>query len=138
VAKRQGKGLAMIMMDMDGLKQINDTYGHAFGAYTIAETGSLIKAAFEKKGLASRFGGDEFMAFMPNVQAEEARQIAEAIRMRVENHAYKKDGISLRPTICIGISNLKADDSMASLFKRADEALYMSKRSGRNKVSVAE
>lgn len=138
VAKRQGKGLAMIMMDMDGLKQINDTYGHSFGAYAIAETGSLIKAAFEKKGLASRFGGDEFMAFMPNVQAEEARQAAEALRMRVENHAYKKDGISLRPTICIGISNLKAEDSMTSLFKRADDALYMSKRSGRNKVSISE
>jgi len=138
VAKSQGKGLAMIMMDLDGLKQINDTYGHSFGAYTIAETGALIKAAFEQKGLASRFGGDEFMVFMPNVQAEEARRIAEAIRSRVETHPYEKDGISLKPTICIGISNLKADDSMTSLFKRADEALYMSKRSGRNKVSVSE
>lgn len=138
VAKTQGKGLAMIMMDLDGLKRINDTYGHSFGAYTISETGALIKAAFEKKGLASRFGGDEFMAFMPNVQAEEAHRIAEEIRTRVETHPYEKDGISLKPTICIGVSNLKTDDSMASLFERADEALYMSKRSGRNKVSVSE
>ena len=58
--------------------------------------------------------------------------------MRVETHPYEKDGISLKPTSCIGISNLKTDDSMASLFERADEALYMSKRSGRNKVSVSE
>ncbi len=138
VAKAKGRGLAMIMMDMDGLKQINDRYGHSFGAYAIAETGVLIKAAYENKGLASRFGGDEFMAFMPNVQPEEAHRVAESLRMRVEIHPYEKDGISLRPTICIGISNLKADDSMTSLFTRADEALYLSKRSGRNKVSVSE
>jgi len=138
VAKSQGKGLAMIMMDLDGIKQINDTHGHSFGAYTIAETGALIKAIIDQKGLASRFGGDEFMAFIPNVQAEEARQIAEEVRTRVETHPYLKDGISLRPTICIGVSNLKADDSMTSLFNRADEALYTSKRTGRNKVSVSE
>ncbi len=123
VAKTKRKGLAMIMMDMDGLKQINDTHGHSFGAYAIAETGALIKAVFENKGLASRFGGDEFMAFMPNVQAEEARQIPEKLRMRVETHPYEKDGISLRPTICIGVSNLRADDSMTSLFNRSDDAL---------------
>ena len=81
---------------------------------------------------------DEFMAVKPNVQAEEAHQIAEKLRMRVETHPYEKDGISLRPTICIGVSNLKADDSMTSLFKRSDDALYMSKRTGRNKVSVSE
>ena len=65
-------------------------------------------------------------------------QFGEEIRRRVETHPYEKDGISLQPTICIGISNLKADDSMMSLFKRADEALYMSKRSGRNKVSFSD
>ena len=127
--------------DLDGhgwVKQINDTYGYAFGAYTISETGGLIKAAFEKKGLASRFGGDEFMAFMPDVQAEEAYQVAEAIRTRVGTLPYEKEGVSVRPTICIGIINLSADDNMTSLFKRADKALYRSKRTGRNKVSVAE
>jgi two-component system cell cycle response regulator len=138
VAKSQGKGLAMIMMDLDGVKQINDTHGHAFGAYTIAETGALIKAIIDQKGLASRFGGDEFMAFLPNVKAEAARQIAEQIRVRVETHPYEKNGISLKPTICLGISNLKADDSMTALFNRADEALYLSKRTGRNKVSVSD
>jgi diguanylate cyclase (GGDEF)-like protein len=138
VAKAQGKGLAMIMMDLDGIKKINDTHGHSFGAYTIAETGALIKAIIDQKGLASRFGGDEFMAFLPNVKAETARQVAEEIRARVETHPYEKDGISLKPTICVGVSNLKGDDSMTALFNRADEALYMSKRTGRNKVSVSD
>jgi two-component system cell cycle response regulator len=137
VARAQGADLAMIMIDIDGLKQINDTYGHAFGAYTIAQTGRLIKAEIDRKGLASRFGGDEFMAFLPNRGIEDAHRIAEEIRACVETYSYEKDGVMLRPTISIGVSALKPDDSMASIFDRADEALYSSKKAGRNKVSVS-
>jgi two-component system, cell cycle response regulator len=136
VSRTQGAELAMIMIDMDGVKQINDTYGHSFGAYAIAQTGKLIKAATEHNGLASRFGGDEFMVFIPNVNIEAAQQIAETIRRQVETHPFEKEGIDLRPTVSVGVSDLKKGDTMASLFKRADEALYLSKRTGRNKVSI--
>lgn len=136
VAKKQGDDLAMIMIDIDGLKQINDKYGHAFGAYTIAQTGKLIKATIGKKGLACRFGGDEFMAFLPNLHAEGARRLAEEIRKRVEIYPYKKDSVFLSPTVSLGVSVLKADDNMSSIFKRADKALYSSKNAGRNMVSV--
>ncbi len=137
VAKKQGTCLAMMMMDMDGIKQINDTYGHPFGAYAISETGRIIKSAIEQKGLASRFGGDEFMAFVPDQCAEAAGRLGEEIRRAVETHAYVKDGHTLKPTICIGVSTLKANDSLASLLKRADDALYRSKREGRNRVSIS-
>jgi diguanylate cyclase (GGDEF)-like protein len=136
VSRTQGAELAMIMIDIDGVKRINDTYGHSFGAFTIAQTGKLIKAATEHRGLASRFGGDEFRVFIPNVNIETARQIAETIRLEVEAHPFVMEGITLGPTISVGVSDLKKDDTMASLFKRADEALYQSKRTGRNKVSV--
>jgi len=136
VSRTQGAELAMIMMDIDGVKQINDTYGHSFGAYTISQTGKLIKAATDHKGLASRFGGDEFMIFLPNFKMDAAEQIAETIRLQVANHNFEMEGIILRPTISIGVSILKKNDTMTSLFKRADEALYMSKRTGRNKVST--
>lgn len=136
VARSQGTGLAMIMLDIDGVKQINDTNGHDFGAFTIAETGRLIKAATEHKGLASRFGGDEFMAFVPGTSLEEACQLGEALRQTVETHPYEKDGVVLNPTISVGVSELKPEDTMTSLFKRTDDALYQSKRTGRNKVSV--
>jgi two-component system, cell cycle response regulator len=136
VSRTQGAELAMIMIDIDGVKRINDTYGHSFGAFTIAQTGKLIKAATEHRGLASRFGGDEFMVFIPNVNIEAARQIAETIRLEVKAHPFVMEGITLGPTISVGVSDLKKDDTMASLFKRADEALYQSKRTGRNKVSV--
>ncbi len=137
VAKNQGDDLAMIMIDIDGLKQINDRHGHAFGAYTIAETGKLIKATIDKKGLACRFGGDEFMVFLPNRNAEEGRRIAEEIRSRVENHPYEKNGVPLTPTVSLGATALKPDDTMSSIFDRADKALYSSKNAGRNAVSVS-
>lgn len=136
VAKKQDRELAMMMMDLDGVKQINDTYGHSYGEYTIAQTGKLIKTAIDQIGMASRFGGDEFMAFVPDTCVEEARRIAEGIREKVETHRFEKDGISLRPTISIGVSGFQSDDSMESLFKRTDEALYLSKNSGRNRVSM--
>jgi len=136
VALTRGADLAMIMMDIDGVKQINDTHGHAFGAYTISQTGKLIKAITNHKGLASRFGGDEFMVFLPNFKLEAAEQLAETIRSQVETYNFELEGIRLRPTISIGLSILKKDDTMASLFKRADEALYISKRTGKNKVST--
>jgi two-component system cell cycle response regulator len=138
VAKKQDTGLAMMMMDMDGIKQINDTHGHAFGAYAIAETGRIIKRVVGKRGLASRFGGDEFMAFIPEASIETARCIGEEIRQSVENHAYVKDNIVLEPTICIGISVLKPGDTLETLLTRADAALYHSKRGGRNLVSAFE
>jgi diguanylate cyclase (GGDEF)-like protein len=137
VARKQGDDLAMIMIDIDGLKQINDRYGHAFGAYTIAQTGKLIKATIGKKGLACRFGGDEFMVFLPYFHAEGARRIAEEIRMCVESYPYKKDRVVLNPTVSLGVSALRADDNMSSIFSRADKALYSSKNAGRNTVSVS-
>jgi diguanylate cyclase (GGDEF)-like protein len=126
----------MMMMDMDGIKQINDTHGHAFGAYAIAETGRIIKRVVGKKGLASRFGGDEFMAFIPDASIETAQCIGEEIRESVENHSYVKDDVVLEPTICIGISVLKYGDTLETLLTRADAALYHSKRAGRNLVSA--
>lgn len=137
VALSKGAELTMIMIDIDGVKQINDTYGHSFGAYTIAQTGKLIKAVIEHTGLASRFGGDEFMVFIPNLNRTVGQQIAETIRHEVEAHRFAMEGIVLHPTVSLGVSNLKAGDTLASLFKRADDALYQSKRTGRNKVSIS-
>lgn len=138
VAKKIGEDLALIMIDMDGLKQINDRYGHSFGAYVIAQTGKLIKTTIDKKGLACRFGGDEFMVLLPNLNAEGAHRIAEQIRKCVDNFPYEKDGVTLSQTVSLGVSALKADDDVSSLFDRADEALYSSKNAGRNIVSVSE
>lgn len=138
VALRNESPLSMLMIDMDGLKRINDTYGHPFGAYSISETAKIIKNVMSSKGLASRFGGDEFMAFLPNTPVDKAREIAEEIRRNVEQHNYEKDNTTFSLTISIGLAMLKENDTPETFFKRADDALYISKKSGRNRVSVIE
>lgn len=138
VALRNESPLSMLMIDMDGLKRINDTYGHPFGAYSISETAKIIKNVMSSKGLASRFGGDEFMAFLPNTPVDKAKEIAEEIRRNVEQHNYEKDNTRFSLTISIGLAMLKENDTPETFFKRADDALYISKKSGRNRVSVIE
>jgi diguanylate cyclase (GGDEF)-like protein len=88
--------------------------------------------------LASRFGGDEFMAFLPNTPLEIVRGIAEEIRHNVQQHNYEKDNVEFRLTISIGVAELKENDIPETLLRRADDALYLSKKSGRNKVSFKE
>ena len=137
VARRTRSPLTMLMMDMDGLKTINDTHGHTCGAFAIAETGRIIKEVLASKGLASRFGGDEFVAFLPKISLEEAMKYAEEIRKRVEEHPYEKDGVQLDPTISIGIAALWEEDTPQSILERTDAAMYRSKRGGRNRITVS-
>jgi diguanylate cyclase (GGDEF)-like protein len=138
VSQANGTPLSLIMMDMDGLKRLNDTHGHAFGAHSISETGRIIKTVIGSKGLASRFGGDEFMAFLPAIIVARAADIAEEIRREVEQNPFLLDNVPFRMTISIGLAGFVAGDTCETLFKRADAALYRSKNAGRNRVSVEE
>ena len=142
-AIRGNRPIAVLMMDMDGVKQINDTHGHLYGAYVIGETGRLIdqvlknSPALAKNGQACRFGGDEFSAFLPDQDVESACAIGEEIREAVESAGFEKDGISLRPTISIGAAcrSGEAADTI-KLISNADEALYRAKAQGKNRVAV--
>ncbi|TWU02202.1 diguanylate cyclase [Stieleria varia] len=127
--------LAVLMMDMDGVKQINDAHGHAFGAFAIKETGRLIARVLDSNGQACRFGGDEFTAFLAGYTLPSACAVAERIRMAVESAGLEKDGIPLHPTISIGVACLSdASTSSLALVTRADEALYRAKALGKNRV----
>jgi two-component system, cell cycle response regulator len=129
--------LALLMMDMDGVKAINDTHGHHMGAFAIAEVGRLIDQELSRIGRSCRFGGDEFMAFLPGASRKDGCAIAERIRKRVEEHHFEHDGIVVRPTISIGVAVLPDDAQTGEeLAKRADEALYRAKAQGKNRVSV--
>jgi diguanylate cyclase (GGDEF)-like protein len=129
--------LAMLMMDMDGVKQINDTHGHLFGAHVIGETGRLIAGVLESRGRACRFGGDEFSAFLPGQDMNSACAIAEQIRREVEGAGLSKDGIPLQPTISIGVACYpQAGRDLQALITSADEALYRAKHQGKNRVAA--
>lgn len=128
--------LALVMMDMDGVKQINDTHGHLFGAHVIGETGRVIEQVIGQKGQACRFGGDEFSAFLPNHDLQSAIDLSEQIRRAVETAGFIKDGIELRPTISIGVACFpEAGIESLDLVEKADAALYRAKALGKNQVA---
>ena len=129
--------LALLMMDMDGVKQINDTHGHLFGAHVIGATGRLIADVIGGQGRACRFGGDEFSAFLPMHDLSAAQRVGEEIRAAVETAGFEKDGIPLSPTISIGLACFPTNGTdLLKLVSAADEALYRAKRQGKNRVEI--
>lgn len=134
-ATAHGRSIALLVMDMDGIKAINDRHGHLFGAYTIGETGRVIGSVLGDRGIGSRFGGDEFCALLPDHDQDRAFGLAEEIHAAVNRHEYAREGVTLRPGISIGVAAFPENAPDAEkLFQRADEALYRAKQGGRNRV----
>jgi diguanylate cyclase (GGDEF)-like protein len=129
--------LVVLMLDLDGLKKINDTFGHPVGAHTIAEVGKIIGSIVSPQGAACRFGGDEFAAFMPGRTKADGIDVGEAIRKWVHTHRFAKDGAVVKPTISIGVAAFPEDGRTPELLlRRADEALYRAKKTGRDRVNT--
>jgi two-component system cell cycle response regulator len=134
-ARAAAGSVGLLVMDLDGVKQINDTHGHLFGAYAIGEAGRVIGRVLKKRGIASRFGGDEFLAAVPGFDAAAAAAVAEEIRAAVAKHHFEREGAVLKPTISIGVAAYPADAATAeALFQHGDEALYRAKQAGKNRV----
>jgi diguanylate cyclase (GGDEF)-like protein len=137
-ARSERRPLALLVMDLDGVKGINDTHGHLFGAYTISECGKLIGRLLQPPAIACRFGGDEYIVALPDCDLETAVAHAERIRTCVASHPFMHDGIALRPGISIGVAELVGQIKTAdALFRAADAALYKAKRAGKNRVERA-
>jgi two-component system, cell cycle response regulator len=127
--------VGLLAMDLDGIKTINDTHGHLFGAYTISEAGKLIGRVISGKGFACRFGGDEFIAALPDHSLDLAAEVAEKIRTELGAYEFVHEGVRLTPGISVGVASFPADaEDPTVLFRRADEALYLAKRTGKNRV----
>ena len=134
--RQKGVNLAVLMMDMDRIKPINDTHGHLFGAYSIATAGRIIGRIVGPAGHVCRFGGDEFTAFLEGFDKIAAMDVAEKIRSAIENAGMEKDGIPLKPTISIGLAVYPEDgEEVLDLVGAADMALYRAKEAGKNRVS---
>lgn len=135
-ASVQKQPLALLMMDMDGLKRVNDTHGHAAGSFVIAEVGRIIGELCQERGQACRFGGDEFQAFAVNAPLDQARELGEAIRSAIRSRAFRHESTDLRVTISIGIAAYPNHGrTIDKLVKAADDALYRAKAKGRDTVS---
>lgn len=135
-AQREGVFFCVLMLDMDGLKAINDRHGHQLGSHCIAETGKLIRACLGANGAGARFGGDEFVAWLAPAGLEQALDVAEAIRLRVEGFRFEQAGVVVAPTLSIGVAERVPGVAGAEeLLRLADDALYRAKKAGRNRVS---
>jgi diguanylate cyclase (GGDEF)-like protein len=134
--RRYGGSFAVLMVDLDGFKEINDRNGHLAGDRYLAGAAATIRGELRAADLACRFGGDEFCLLLPETDLAGALVIAERIRQAVSRQIVGVDGLALRTTASIGFTAFpehRAPDPQA-LLRNADEALYRAKRAGRDRV----
>jgi two-component system cell cycle response regulator len=135
-AATRGKPLAVLVLDIDYFKSINDNHGHDAGDDVLREFAIRIRKSIRGIDLACRYGGEEFVVLMPETDMAVATMVAERLRRRIASEPFPiQQGVrTIEVTISIGIAALGHDDNAAAVLKRADQALYRAKRDGRNRV----
>jgi len=137
-AERYERPVAMLMIDIDHFKRVNDTHGHPAGDEVLRRLVHSISMALRKTDVLGRIGGEEFASLLPETELENALQTAERIRSDVEKLEVRYEKLTIRFTISIGLaSSHNTKETLDSLLKRADDALYEAKRTGRNRVIAA-
>ena len=135
VAQRHNSELSLIIIDIDNFKDVNDNYGHLIGDETLKKMSSIIFENIRTSDIFGRYGGEEFLIICTQTNKDNAYILAEKLRTIVGKYNFNKIGTK---TISLGISTYEKNDSIESLFKKADEALYCAKESGRNKTVIYE
>ena len=129
--KRAKNKLSVIFFDIDFFKRVNDTYGHDRGDYVLENIAKLVSSEIRVSDIFARWGGEEFILFLPDTSLEEAVQVAEKLRKSIQEYAFSDiDTI----TCSFGVTELKKNDTKESFLKRVDNLLYEAKASGRNRV----
>ncbi|MES9964610.1 MAG: GGDEF domain-containing protein [Candidatus Sedimenticola sp. 20ELBAFRAG] len=136
--KRYQSQLSMIVLDVDLFKKVNDTYGHHAGDKVLHIIGEQIGRMLRDADFPARYGGEEFVVLLPEVDLQGAREVAEKIRLAVEEKGFHAGDRQVTITVSCGVAQLDEGDSEASLFQRADKALYQAKSSGRNRTCTQD
>jgi diguanylate cyclase (GGDEF)-like protein len=133
---RHLRPLALIMLDIDRFKAVNDDLGHLGGDFTLREVAGCIKSSIRKEELFARYGGEEFIIVLPETNLEAGVAIAERVRLLVERHNFQYEGKSYPVTVSVGVAATNGDESLTphDLIRQADEKLYQAKNLGRNRV----
>jgi diguanylate cyclase len=126
--------LAIMILDIDFFKKFNDEHGHLAGDAVLYQVASIIRETVRESDLPVRMGGEEFAVILPSINGEQAWQAAERTRRAVENETFRYEGTELAVTISCGAAQGIENDTSTAIIKRADEALYSAKRSGRNQA----
>lgn len=137
LAKRYNAPFSLLMLDIDHFKKINDSYGHIVGDQALKAVAKMIKETIRDSDVAFRYGGEEFVVLLNNTSEPGSSLLAERIRQNIANLDIPIEGSTLKLTISLGAAVLGGNESGEELLKRADEALYQAKNSGRNRVVSA-
>ena len=137
-ARRQQEPCALIILDLDHFKAINDTYGHLCGDAVLAAVGQRIREVLRDSDTKCRYGGEEFMVLLPDTPRPGALHVAESLRQQLEETSVTWEGKKVSTTASVGLAMaLPREASSTTLLGRADAALYRAKDGGRNQVCEA-
>ena len=137
-SRRDGSPVSLLMLDLDGFKDVNDRYGHPTGDAALRLFADTCARALRRSDLFGRLGGEEFAILLPDTTSEDAAILAERVRADVEGTVFPSEEGNFSITVSIGVASMSGPgDSLNDLLRRADRALYESKRAGRNRATVA-
>jgi diguanylate cyclase (GGDEF)-like protein len=138
-SQRHGLSFAVLFVDLDHFKAVNDTHGHAVGDQVLRMVAKILEGSLRRSDLLGRIGGEEFSAFLPATGLDGAQVLAEQLRQTIENQALQLGDTVLRVTASIGVAACSdGAQSMQRIQQRADEAMYLAKQAGRNRVATLD
>ena len=137
-AKKNGRTFSLAVIDVDDFKSINDQFGHDVGDRVLIRIAHVLSKGIRARDVCARWGGEEFMLFLPAVAGSQAVQVAERLRREVEQLLFNELHLAVKSSISIGVAEHQLNSKSSDTITRADHALYQAKRSGRNKVELAE
>jgi diguanylate cyclase (GGDEF)-like protein len=133
---RYNHALSLLLIDIDHFKQYNDRFGHLEGDKVLIRIGQTIKSCLRRMDTAHRYGGEEFTVILPETACEEAAFVADRIRLAIESEVFSPaPGKEIIITVSVGVTEYQADERISAFVQRADQALYLSKDNGRNRIS---
>lgn len=137
-SQRHGRPVALILLDIDHFKSINDQFGHLAGDFALRELAQLIRSVVRREDLFARYGGEEFALVLVETGLPQAAEVAERIRRTIEGHVFRYEDSEFRLTVSIGVAATPGGEELTTteMIRRADEKLYQAKHSGRNRVQV--
>lgn len=135
---RHGKSFGVVMADIDHFKQVNDGHGHAVGDQVLVRIARTFSENLRREDSCARWGGEEFLILLPESGREQAWEVAERLRATAESLEIEAEGAAVRVTISLGIAVSGTGETVDSCIRRADDALYRAKNSGRNRAVCAE
>lgn len=139
ILMQHGQEASLILLDIDHFKNVNDKFGHPIGDIVLKEISNILLENIKATDLASRWGGEEFLIFLPQTSIDEAYALANKIRVAIESKVIKADNFKINITASFGVTQLKDNfsNSFYASYKLVDNALYKAKSQGRNQVVVA-